>query len=263
MKYKAGFIGTGNMGGALATGIYKGCKSIALCNRTKQKATELQKNLKGAKVTEYKDIASNSEYVFLGMKPNTILDVAGQIKELINEKTIVVSMAAGITLSDLVTATGTNRCIRILPNTPCATGEGIILYCVGKGITKKEENDFVKLVSPTGLIDKVDEKLFDAAATLTGCGPAFAYMFAQSLSDGAVACGVPRKKALAYAAQMIKGSAQMMIESNKHPDKLKDEVCSPGGTTIEGVLTLEEYSFRAACANAIKAAYEKTEKLKK
>lgn len=263
MKYKAGFIGTGNMGGALATGVYKECKDIALCNRTKQKALDLQKKLKSSHVTDLKDIAANSQYVFLGMKPNTILNVACEVKKYITPSTIVVSMAAGITLDDLINATGTKRCIRILPNIPCATGQGIVLYCTGKGITKKEETDFVKLLSPTGLVDKVDEAMFDAAATLTGCGPAFVYIFAQSLADGAVAIGVPRKKALAYAAQMIKGSAQMMIESDKHPDQLKDEVCSPGGTTIEGVLTLEEYSFRVGCSNAIKAAYEKTERLKK
>lgn len=139
----------------------------------------------------------------------------------------------------------------------------MILYCVANEITEKDQADFLNLVKGAGLVDKIDEKLIDAAAALTGCGPAYVCMFAQALSDGAVSCGVPRDKAAVYAAQTILGSAKMLQSSGKHPEKLKDEVCSPGGTTIAGVMALEKMKFRSAAASAVCAAYEKTAKLKK
>lgn len=263
MKYSAGFIGTGNMGGALALAVYKSDKNIALCDSNADKVNALKKVLKNAENVNINYLASQSKFVFLAVKPNVILKVAESIKGLISSDTVIVTMAAGVTLNEICKAACSKRVIRIMPNTPAAVGKGMILYCLAENVTEADEKDFLNLMSKAGITDKLDEKLFDAAAALSGCGPAFAYMFAQSLADGAVSCGVPRDKALMYAAQVLSGSAEMVLKSGKHPEKLKDDVCSPGGTTIEGVLTLEEQNFRSAVASAVTAAYEKTGKLKK
>ena len=150
--------------------------------------------------------------------------------------------------------------IRMMPNTPAAVGAGVVQYC-GRLVTVEELDDFAALIAPAGLVDPVSEGLIDAASAVSGCGPAFAYLFLEALADGGVACGLPRDKAVAYAAQMLEGSARMVLESGKHPGALKDAVCSPGGTTIQGVRALEERGFRAAAMDAVIAAYEKTLKL--
>ncbi len=263
MKYSAGFIGTGNMGGALATAVYGSSEQIALCDTDVKKAEMLKEKLPCAEVVDLEKLAADTRFVFLAVKPNVILKVAQKLKDIIQDDTVIVTMAAGVSLEEISGAVGCDRCIRIMPNTPAAVGEGMILYCCGPAVTEQDETEFLSLMCKAGLVDRLDEKLFDAAAALSGCGPAYVYMFAQSLADGAVACGVPREKAERYAAQTIYGSAAMLKKSKKHPEKLKDEVCSPGGTTIAGVLALEKAKFRSAAASAVTAAYEKTAKLKK
>ena len=263
MKYSAGFIGTGNMGGALASAVYNVKQNIALCDTNTAKADELKATLKNAEVTDIETLSQNCEFIFLAVKPNVIKNVAESIAEKISGNTVIVTMAAGVSTDEICAAVQSDKVIRIMPNTPAAVGKGMILYCLADGVDETNEKKFLELLSKAGKVDKLDEKLFDAAAALSGCGPAYVYMFAEALADGAVACGVPRDKAALYAAQTILGSAEMLIKSGKHPEKLKDEVCSPGGTTIAGVLTLEKEKFRCACANAVVSAYEKTEKLKK
>ena len=263
MKYEAGFIGAGNMGGALATAVYRSVKTLAVFDMDTKKTEALKKTLKKVEITDTADLAGNSRFVFLAVKPNVIVNVAAGLKGQLSPDTVVVTMAAGVALSEICEAVGSERCIRIMPNTPAAVGQGMILYCCGAQISAADEAAFLAVMKAAGVIDKLDEKLFDAAAALSGCGPAYVYMFAEALADGAVACGVPREKAALYAAQMIQGSAAMLKQSGRHPEKLKDEVCSPGGTTIEGVMALEKSGFRYAAATAVTAAYEKTAKLKK
>lgn len=263
MKYSAGFIGVGNMGGALASAVYRTSQNIALCDTDAKKTAELNAVLKNASPADIDDAARNSKFLFLAVKPDAITKVAQSIKDSISPDTVVVTIAAGVTLAEAESAIGSRRCIRIMPNTAAAVGEGMILYCCASGVSADEEKAFLELMSSAGVIDKLDESLFDAAAALSGCGPAYVYIFAQALADGAVACGVPRDKAALYAAQTVYGAAAMLKNSGRHPEKLKDEVCSPGGTTIAGVLALEEAGFRAASAKAVISAFEKTAKLKK
>ena len=158
-------------------------------------------------------------------------------------------------------AGGAYPVVRINPNIPASVGEGMIPYCT-EGLTAGEEADFCRLMAGAGRMDPLAENLMDAACCVSGCGPAWAYQFIEALADGGVACGLPRAKAQQYAAQMLLGSARMLLESGSHPGVLKDAVCSPGGTTIQGVRVLEERGFRGAVTDAVIAAYEKTLKMR-
>ena len=261
-KYNAGFIGAGNMGGALASALAAGGAKLIVFDTDTNKAEALCRGIGADRADSAKE-ACEADFVFLAVKPNVILGVAESLRGFLKPETVVVTMAAGVRLDEVAEAAGTGSVIRIMPNTPAAVGEGMILWCAGEAVGEAERAAFLTLMSGAGKLDLLSESLFDAAAGLSGCGPAYVYMFAEALADGAVACGVPREKAAFYAAQTILGSAKMLLESGKHPERLKDDVCSPGGTTIEGVLALEQNGFRYAAASAVKAAVEKTAKLKK
>ena len=264
MFRKIGFIGTGNMGGAIAMAVAGQGREILLANRTPAKAQALAEQL-GARVVKNPEAEGERDLLFLGVKPQMMGDMLDDIAPILRTRTdrfVLVTMAAGLTCDTIRDmAGGDYPVIRIMPNTPCAIGKGVVQYC-GLGVEEEELAEFAALMAPAGLIDRVDEKLIDAASAVSGCGPAFAYLFIEALSDGAVACGLPRDKAMAYAAQMLAGSAELALNSGKHPGALKDAVCSPGGTTIQGVRALEEGGFRAAAMNAVIAAYEKTLSLK-
>ena len=183
-------------------------------------------------------------------------------KPLHEAETVFVSMIAGVSLDTLAQLLGADRkIIRIMPNTACAVGQGVLLVCANANVTAQELAGYEEMMEHSGVVDRIDEKLIDAASAVSGCGPAYAYMFIEALADGGVKCGLPRAKAIRYAALMLLGSAEMVLQSGKHPELLKDEVCSPGGSTIAGVAALEEHSFRSACIDAVDAAYEKTKKL--
>ena len=141
--------------------------------------------------------------------------------------------------------------IRIMPNTPVAVGQGMTLYCANPLVSPEELGDFLNDMEFSGALDRVPESLFDSAGTVTGCGPAYIYMFIEAMADGAVACGIPRAKALKYAAAAVAGAARLALESGQHPGALKDAVCSPGGSPIQGVRTLENRAFRGAVMEAV------------
>ena len=264
MFSKIGFIGTGNMGSAIATAVAGQGRDILLANRTPAKAQALADAV-GGRVVKNPEAAGDSELLFLCVKPQMMAGMLEGIAPILrarDDRFVLVTMAAGLTCERIrEMAGGDYPVIRMMPNTPCAIGAGVVQYC-GLGVTEEELAEFAQLLAPAGLIDRVDEHLMDAASAVSGCGPAFAYLFIEALADGGVACGLPRAKAMAYAAQMLEGSARMVLDSGKHPGELKDAVCSPGGTTIQGVRALEEGGFRAAAMNAVMKAYEKTLQLK-
>lgn len=264
MKYTAGFIGVGNMGGALLEAVSStiGGSNVAAFDTDDQKLSEKAHAL-GAVAVGIDELVSNSRFVFLGVKPNVITGVLESIKGKINDDTVLVSMAAGVSTDKIVAASATDRVIRIMPNTPVTVGEGTVLYCFADGVTESDIKEFCSVMKSVGLLDSINEELIDAAAALSGCGPAYVYMFIDALADGAVKCGLPRDKALLYAKQTVFGAAKLALNSDKHPEKLKDEVCSPGGTTIEGVIALEKGAFRHTASQAVISAYEKTSKLAK
>lgn len=269
MYRSIGFIGTGNMGSALARAAYKGkgeSAPLVLSNRTSAKAEALRAQLPGAKVSTNEDIAAACHIIFLGVKPQMMADALAPLRPILaarKDRFVICSMAAGVTLDELTRLLGKEYpLIRILPNTPAAIGEGIAQFCV-RGITVEEKADFLALLAPSGLLDEMDEHLMVPANCISGCGPAFAALFMEALADGAVACGLPRDKAMTCAAQMLVGTGRLYLENRNHPGAMKDAVCSPGGTTIQGVRTLEQHGFRSAATEAVIAAYEKTMAMQK
>ena len=261
--YEAGFIGAGNMGGALAQAAAKavGAENLILTCKTQEHTLAAAARL-GCASGCAQEIVKNSRFVFLGIKPQMLAETAQTLRTaLADADCVLVSMLAGVSLARLEGTFPGTRILRIMPNTPCAVGSGMILLCCGSLATARDAEEFRILMAHAGRIDEIPERLMDAASAITGCGPAFAYMFVQALADGGVACGIPRAKAAEYAAQMLLGSAQMVLATGAHPEKLKDNVCSPGGSTIAGVQALENAAFRAACMRAVEAAFEKTQKL--
>ncbi len=260
MKYDISFIGAGNMGSALLAAAAKTGKRTAVFDVDEPKARALAE-AHGAAFAPAEELAANSRVVFLAVKPNIIEGVCKSLAARFSPETLLVTMAAGKTVSEISAAAGTQKVLRIMPNTPAAVGKGLTVYCCGEGVTQEDEALFLAAMAHAGITDKLDEKLMDAAMALSGCGPAYVYMFAEALADGAVACGLPRAKAEKYAAATLAGAAEMLLAAGKKPGALKDAVCSPGGTTIAGVLELEKQAFRGAAAQAVIAAYEKTKKL--
>ncbi len=265
---KFGFIGCGNMGGALASAVAKSIpeKDISVCDAFVQKAEDFAKE-KGVCASTAKEIAQVCDYIFLGVKPQSFDVLFAEIAPILQKRSdafVLVSMAAGISISAVERLAACDcAVIRIMPNTPVSVGAGVILYSVNAKVTDADIADFCRALSAAGVVDPIPEDKIDAASALSGCGPAFVALFAEALADGAVECGLPRDKAALYAAQTILGTAELILESGKHPGQIKDAVCSPGGTTIEGVHALEEGGFRATSINAVTAAYNKTLKLKK
>ena len=262
-----GFIGTGNMGGALARALAKNVEgdSILLANRSAEKAAALAAEL-GCKAVSSEAIAKKADYIFLGVKPQMMADLLAQLSPILKEREdrfILVTMAAGLTIQRIrELAVGDYPVIRIMPNTPASIGEGMILYTAGSDVLDIELQVFLSAMSGAGRLSPLPEHLMDAGSAVSGCGPAFVDLFIEALADGGVACGLPRASALEFAAQMVAGSAKLILESGKHPGVLKDAVCSPGGTTIQGVRALEAGNFRGTVMEAVIKAYEKNFDLK-
>ncbi len=263
-QYEAGFIGAGNMGGALARMAARqaGGDSVAVACSTAERS-EKRAALLGCRAETPEEILKKSRFVFWGVKPQMIREVTGELTAAIAQaEGIFVSMLAGVTLETLASLLGTEKkIIRVMPNTPCIVGQGMTLYTANEQVTEEEIAAFTSLMAASGSLEAIPERLMDAAGAVSGCGPAFAFMFMEALADGGVKCGLPRALAIRCAAQMLRGSAELALVTGKHPEVLKDEVCSPGGSTIAGVAALEERAFRGACAAAVEDAWLRTKEL--
>lgn len=263
---KIGFIGCGNMGGALVNAASKSVNAsdIYVYDRSGEKTEALESSL-GVIASGEEKIIADAKYIFLGVKPQVLKNAIGEIKDTLKdrkERFVVVSMAAGVKISTIISLFGFDLpVIRIMPNTPVSVGEGMILYTANNLVSDKEKEDFLKILSKAGNLDYLPENLIDAGCALSGCGPAFVDLFAEALSDAGVKCGLPRDKALLYAAQTLLGASKLMIETKAHPAVLKDAVCSPGGSTIAGVHTLEINGFRGNVIDAVCTAFERTKEL--
>ena len=258
---KIGFIGCGNMGGALAIAVGKKEK-IFLYDKDEARARELSEKVEGAELCSFEEFINTCDYVILGVKPNIIPAVAEQIKNCLKDgrSPCLVSMAAGVstrTIDELLCEAAL-PVIRIMPNTPVAVGEGMILVCNNGAVSDSMLSEFIEILEYAGKIDVIPEELIDAGSALSGCGPAFVYMYIDALAEAGEKCGLAREKALLYAAQTAKGAAEMLLCSDTSPRELTGNVCSPGGSTIEGVKSLENDALSRVVCNAVKASYEKT-----
>ncbi len=256
-----GFLGCGSMGGAIARAVSRVTKDILLTDRSGRGKTLAQEL--GVRYTDAAGIARNCDRVFLAVKPQMMEDALSPIRERLQEKKpLLISMAAGLTTDKIEEMAGGDLpVIRIMPNTPAMIGAGMTQYCCNEKVTPEMEQEFLSVMRFTGRLDKLEEHLIDAASALSGCGPAYMYLFLEGLADGAVACGIPRAKAYEYAAATMEGAARLVLETGSHPGQLKDAVCSPAGSTIQGVRVLEERGLRAAAMDCVISAFEKNRKL--
>lgn len=265
--YLLGFIGVGSMGGGLARAACTATapEQIVLSNRTASKADALAHEL-GCRAAEAKAVAAEAKFIFLGVKPKDMAACLDELRPVLSQRPgdfVLVSMAAGLDTNTIQALAGHPwPVIRLCPNTPAAIGKGLVAWC-SKDTSPADEAELAAAMTGCGLWDACPESLMDVASVLGGCTPAFTYMFIEALSDGAVRCGISRDKAIAYAAKAVEGAAALCGQGKAHPGALKDAVCSPGGSTIEGVLSLEGAGFRAAAAGAITAAFDKTKRMAK
>ena len=261
MKY--GFIGCGNMGGAIARALSKSTTDILITDRSgRANALAAELNIGYSDVA---DIAASCDRIFLGVKPHMMKGVLAPLKKVLSQrKPLLITMAAGLEIQQIEAFAGTRLpVIRIMPNTPTAIGKGVIQYCCNDLVQEADLQDWLNDMRFCGMVDPLDESLIDAASAISGSGPAYMYVFLEALVDGAVACGVPRAKAYEYAAMTMIGSAEMYLATKTHPGALKDAVCSPCGSTIAGLRAMEEGGFRSAAMEGVIATYNRNKELGK
>lgn len=255
---KLGFIGTGNMAGAIIGGIIQ--KGIVkpeeiIGSDVFETGREKVRTQYGIQVTaNNKEVAEKADVVFLSVKPQFYAEVIAEIKEIIDESKLIITIAPGKTLSWLEEQFGKKvKIIRTMPNTPAMVGEGMTAACKNELVTEEDMTLALEILNSFGNTEVVSEHLIDAVVAVSGSSPAYVYIMIEAMADAAVAEGMPRAQAYKFAAQAVYGSAKMVLETGKHPGELKDMVCSPAGTTIEAVRVLEEKGFRSALIEAMKA----------
>jgi pyrroline-5-carboxylate reductase len=270
-------IGSGNMGFALMKGVSAmagaiGGVNIGFADADEQKARTAAAELGAAVFHSNTEAAEKGDYIFLAVKPQVVAGVLAEIAPVVRRRMadnappkapVLVSMAAGWSIEKIQSALGNNAvpAARIMPNTPALISKGIIALAVSPQVSGEKAAELETMLKGAGAVDRIDENYLNAVTGLSGSGPAFAYLFIEALADGGVLAGLPRDKALRYAAQTVFGSAAMVMETGKHPGELKDMVASPGGTTIAGIAALETGAFRSAVIEAVKAAWRRSTEL--
>ena len=277
-EIKIGCIGCGMMGGALIKAIAKkvGGEKILLSDGDVEKAKSLALELGANFATSNAQIIENCSHIILAVKPAFFSSVLEQIKSSYNDRLssseknlpTMISIMAGLSIEKIEQMScqagitgGLQNIVRLMPNLPATVNEGMIALCTKDKVSSEfnQEVEFVKeILSCAGKVEQVSEKLMDVVTAVSGSGPAYGFMFIEALADAAVLLGMPRNQAYIYASQTLKGAAQMVLETSEHPGKLKDAVCSPGGTTIQAVKSLEEKGFRSAVISAVESAYNKS-----
>ena len=263
--YTFGFIGTGNMGGALAKAAAKSTKSILLADHFAEKAEALAAQL-GCDSADNLAVVKSCRYVFLGVKPQMMADMLKSVRDVIccREDIILVTMAAGLSIETIRELAGWDyKTIRIMPNTPVEVGEGEILYSPAENVTQEELDEFLTLMQHAGKLTAIPESLMDAGCSLSGCGPAFVFKFIRALAQGGMNAGIDEATAIELAAQTVVGAAKLLTASPLDPQTLIQNVCSPGGSTIEGVKSLDADDFEATVAKAVGKSYERNLELGK
>lgn len=265
-RKKAGCIGTGVMGSALMHALIKiaGANNVAVCDADNLKAEAFCREHGCEVALSNREIATACDFVFLAVKPQYLAPVLAEIKDSLRPETVVVSMAAGVKITAISAGLGAHaKIIRIMPNIPAAVGQAMTAIAPSEGVSSAESGELQRLLSLSGLTEITPESLMDAVTAVSGSGPAYGFLFIEALSDAAVKMGMPRAQAIRYAAQTLKGAAEMVLQTGTHPGALKDGVCSPAGTTIAAVTKLEEKGFRSAVIEAAMAAFERSKDLGK
>lgn len=255
---KLGFIGTGNMAGAIMGGIIKNeifRPEEIIGSDISEAGRQRVKDTYGINVTDdNRKAASESEVLILSVKPQFYAETIAQIKDCIGKDQLIITIAPGKTLAWLEEQFGGPvKIVRTMPNTPALVREGMTAACANEYVTEEEKEYALKILGAFGKVEIVPERLIDAVVAVSGSSPAYVFMFIEAMADAAVAEGMPRAQAYQFAAQAVYGSAKMVLETGKHPGELKDMVCSPAGTTIEAVRVLEKEGFRSAVIEAMKA----------
>jgi pyrroline-5-carboxylate reductase len=265
-QLKIGFLGAGKMATALARGfihtkIVSG-KQIVASARSEATRKNFAKATGGKVFAANLEVFKSANVVIVGVKPDQVAAVLAEVSPAFTKNHLVISIAAGVTLAKLEAALPAGaRVVRVMPNTPALVGAGASGFALGKNATAADGELAKKLLSAVGLALQVKESLLDAVTGLSGSGPAYVYQFIEALSDGGVAAGLPRDVATRLAAQTVLGGAKMVLDTGIHPGALKDQVTSPGGTTIEGIHELEKGKLRATVMSAVRSATEKSKKL--
>lgn len=268
-------IGSGNMGAALmkgAAGIIGG-SSIGFTDIDRAKAEAAARAIGGRVYDSNIEAVSQGDFVFLAVKPQALTPVLEEIASTVKERTgsgrpaALVSMAAGWSIKKIQeTLRGSiwndnPPVIRIMPNTPALIGQGVIAFSTSPEVCEEKAAELESILASAGMVDRIDEQYLNGVTGLSGSGPAFVYLFIEALADAGVRTGLPRDRALRYAAQTVFGAAAMVKETGKHPGELKDMVASPGGTTIAGVAALENGAFRGTVMNGVYASFERAKTL--
>lgn len=263
---KIGFIGCGNMASAMISGILKkgiyGKDEIIVSNLTEEGAERSRKKLGVVVTRDNREVARSTKLLFLAVKPQFYEEVLEEVKDVLTSEHMIVGIAPGKTLSWLEEKCGQPlKVVRLMPNTPAQVGEGMTGACMNERVTEEDARKIREITDSFGRTEFVPERLMDAVGAVSGSSPAYVFMFIEAMADAAVAQGMPRKQAYSFAAQAVLGSAKMVLETQMHPGELKDMVCSPAGTTIEGVRTLERAGMRSAVYEALNACAEKGKRL--
>lgn len=263
---KIGFIGMGNMGYAILKGLLKvyGKEEIIFTDVNSARCKQVSEETGVAYAADNAECAASAGYIVLAVKPQFFAPVLSDIAGVVTKEQIIISIAPGITIDSIRDTLGSDkRIVRAMPNTPALLGEGMTGVCYEPSLYDGEEQATIRTFFESfGRMQIVEERLMNAVVCVSGSSPAYVYMFIEALADSAVKYGLPREAAYKMAAQSVMGSARMVLETGEHPGTLKDQVCSPGGTTIAAVSALEEYGFRNAVIKASDACYEKCTNLK-
>lgn len=264
---KIGFIGAGNMGGAIFRGFIKEnavrAEDIYIFDIQQEKIKEDSQRYGINACSSYKELISSVDYVVLAVKPNVFEIVIPEISTLVEEyNPVVISIAAGMSIDSIVDLFEFEPAIiRIMPNINAEICLSTSAYCCNKKVSKEKEEEIVKCFGAIGYITEISEKDFSIFMAIASCSPAYVYLFIDSLAKGAQKCGMNKKKALEIATSAVIGSSNYLKFANEHPWELIDKVCSPGGTTIEGICTLEENGFESAIVKAVENSVNKDKKL--
>ncbi|MCT4595353.1 MAG: pyrroline-5-carboxylate reductase [Anaeromicrobium sp.] len=266
MNKRIGFIGCGNMGGAMIGGIIKSGlvqpKNITVSDLDEKKLDHIKDSLGINTTTDSVELVNKSDIIILSVKPNIYDMVINSIKDNLTKDKLIVTIAAGVSLNHMENLLGPNyKIVRTMPNTPALVSEGMSALCPNKNISKEELHMIRAIFESFGKAELVKESLMDSVIGVSGSSPAYVFMFIEAMADAAVLGGMSRDNAYKFAAQSVLGSAKMVLQTGMHPGKLKDMVCSPGGTTIEAVSVLEKEGFRSSVIQGILACIDKSKKM--